>query len=64
MGTDTKLRKKLFEDDMEIYSSFMRENMDWILQKIKYAFEKDEIIQLLDLVQRVEKVIVKNNQEK
>jgi hypothetical protein len=35
---DKKLTKILFSGDKEAYSGFMRDNLEWLLQKNKYDF--------------------------
>lgn len=58
------MKTKLFAGEMETYSTFMRDNLEWLLQKNKYEYQQDEIVALLDLAKRLENIIIKTSQDK
>ena len=43
-GGDKKIKKKLFDNDMDAYYTFMRDNLEWLLTRFKYDYEKDELV--------------------
>jgi len=60
ISKDKKVMRKIFGDE-DKYAKFLRDNIEWILEKTKYDFTEDEMKTLMNLLSHVSLTMVRNS---